>query len=235
MARRPVDPNAFWDAKILTWDRERYAAAEEGDSLVTRLRRRMGSSVRSRMTVACELLAPVVQGKRVTELGCGAGRLALPLLEAGAASYVGFDFSSAAVEHARAEAERLGIGARATFDGFDVRELSRLDADIVVSLGLLDWLDDDSVARVFAASESNAFLHSFSERRASLSQGVHRLYVHLAYGHRTGSYVPAYHSEAQLRALAARSGHRELRFVRDSRLSFGAFVSSLPVAPSATP
>jgi SAM-dependent methyltransferase len=56
------------------------------------------------------------------ELGCGTGRLALPLLKSGA-RLVGIDRSEAMLDRARRKARRAGLSARARFVRGDIRRL----------------------------------------------------------------------------------------------------------------
>jgi ubiquinone/menaquinone biosynthesis C-methylase UbiE len=62
------------------------------------------------------------QAGAVLELGCGTGRLALPLLKAGA-DLVGIDRSEAMLGRARTKARRAGLSRRARFVRGDIRRL----------------------------------------------------------------------------------------------------------------
>jgi ubiquinone/menaquinone biosynthesis C-methylase UbiE len=62
------------------------------------------------------------QSGTVLELGCGTGRLALPLLKAGA-DLVGIDRSEAMLGRARVKARRAGLADRARFVRGDIRHL----------------------------------------------------------------------------------------------------------------
>jgi ubiquinone/menaquinone biosynthesis C-methylase UbiE len=62
------------------------------------------------------------QSGRILELGCGTGRIALPILKAGGA-LVGVDRSDAMLARARARARRASIGRRAKFVRADIRAL----------------------------------------------------------------------------------------------------------------
>jgi SAM-dependent methyltransferase len=62
------------------------------------------------------------QSGAVLELGCGTGRLALPLMKSGA-RLVGIDRSDAMLGRARAKARRAGVGDRARFVRGDIRRL----------------------------------------------------------------------------------------------------------------
>ena len=224
-----VDPKEFWENKILVWEKGRYQADAKSSSLLERLADRASNSLRFRLAVTVELLRPHIKGKRVVELGCGSGLITADLLEAGAASYVGYDISERAISNATALAEQQGTLDRASFHTGSVEDIPPLEADIVFSLGLLDWLDDETLARVFEIGGQADYLHAISERRVSLSQYLHRLYVQVSYGWKTGSYIPRYYSIPEMEELARHGKGGPVHVFRDSRLSFGALVSSLPV------
>jgi len=63
-----------------------------------------------------------LENPRILDIGCGTGRIAIPLACNGA-TVVGVDLSPRYVEIARAKAERLGISSRARFVVCDARRL----------------------------------------------------------------------------------------------------------------
>lgn len=81
---------------------------------------------------------------RVLDLGCGSGRVAEAVLDAGAAAYVGVDVSPRMLELAR---ERLS-----RFDDVELLESDVAEAgldgtyDLVLALGLFEYLDDPARA-----------------------------------------------------------------------------------------
>lgn len=225
---RPVEPKEFWENKILDWETGRYKRTGRSASLLESVANRASMSLRFRLATAIRLLAPHVEGRRVVELGCGSGLLATHLIALGTASYQGFDFAANAVELASRRAAEDGISDRARFEVCAVADLGSLEADIVVSLGLFDWLDDDELDTIFRVSGEADYLHAIAERSATPTQWLHRLYVHLAYGHRTGSYVPRYYSTAEIEDIIRRHGAKPMRVVRARRISFGAILTSLP-------
>jgi ubiquinone/menaquinone biosynthesis C-methylase UbiE len=94
----------------------------------------------------------------VLELGCGTGRIAMPLLKAGV-TLVGVDRSGAMLDRARRRAKRARITRRALFVRADIRDLPLRDRpfDLVIApYGILQSLTRDrdldatlaSVARV---------------------------------------------------------------------------------------
>ena len=223
------DRKAFWEGKILGWEHGRYDIAGPARGLLERMADHASASLRFRLDIAASLLAPHVEGQHVLDLGCGSGRLATALLQAGATRYTGVDIAEAAIEAGRARALDEGWGDRARFICGGLDTLDGIDADLVVSLGLTDWLDDEELSRLVRAGTD--CLHAISERRASPTQWLHRAYVHLAYGRRSLGYVPRYLSVDALEVLA----DRPLTAWRHPRLSFGALVTTLDLAPRGTP
>jgi SAM-dependent methyltransferase len=221
-----VDPKQFWEAKLLAWEEGRYGRPDRPRGLLEWIANRSSMSLRFRVAIAPELLRPYLAGKRVLELGCGSGIIAGKLIEHGAASYLGIDIAESAIEKARS---RYGNDARMQFQVGNVADLPSLSADLIVSLGLFDWLTDDEIASVFRQSSKADFLHAIAERRPGIQQWLHRSYVHLAYGYRTDSYRPRYFTCDHIKSLA--EVHQPLHVYRSWRLSFGALISSLPIGP----
>lgn len=222
-----TDVKAFWERKILTWEQGRYEQTG-GGGVLEQLADRASDSLRFRLASSAELLAPYVTGKHVVDLGCGSGLLSPALLAAGAASVHGFDISEAAIARAKARAEALGL-QNARFDVGTVDALPDIPRDVVVSLGLTDWLTDAELHQLFAWSGDAAYLHAFSEDRRSLQQAIHRAYCWIAYGWRTAGYVPRYFTAAWFADLAGQHHPGPAYVWRHPRLSFGAYLTSLPV------
>lgn len=224
-----VDPKQFWEDKILTWEHGRYGDKAKSGSLLERLADRVSDSLRFRLVITKELLASHVVGKHIVELGCGSGLLAGDLIALGAASYRGYDISANAVAHARDLAKEKGLLEKVTFEVCSVEELPPLDANIVFSLGLFDWLDDAALVKIFESGGKSDYLHAISERRPTPSQYLHRFYVYIAYGWRTGSYVPKYHTVEEIGKLAKPHNQGRVHVYRNPRLSFATLISTLPI------
>ncbi len=80
-------------------------------------------------------------GPRVLDVGCGSGRIAELVLEAGARRYVGIDFSEPMLDLARTRLERFGEGVVLTLGDF--LEVPQDGAfDVILALGLFDYLPD---------------------------------------------------------------------------------------------
>jgi SAM-dependent methyltransferase len=224
----PVDAKEFWEAKLLGWEQGRYGRPEGRLGFLEWIANRSSSSLRFRVSVAPELLKPFLANKAVVELGCGSGLIARKFLDYGASSYLGIDIAESAIEKARS---RHGNDPRIQFQVGSVSALPPLSTDLVVSLGLFDWLNDEEMAVVFRQSREADFLHAIAERRPGAQQWLHRCYVQLAYGYRTDQYRPRYLTCEHVKRLSAAGACRPLYVYRNWRLSFGALLSSLPIGP----
>lgn len=227
MTKTSIDPKEFWNKKILTWEAERYEAAAP-DSLMERLAKRYGGLTR-RMENAQRILAAAAPGKRIVEFGCGSGVIAEELIEAGAASYHGIDIADVAIEQAQARVKAKALDDKISFATGDENTLSKVEADIIFSLGVLDWLTVDQVKQVLRASQDGDFLHSFSERQASLWVIIHKVYCYAKYAHETKNYAIRYDTEDEIRSFAEPFTDRTLHFLRDRKMRFGVFVTTLPL------
>jgi SAM-dependent methyltransferase len=220
-----ADPKQFWEARLATWELGRYGQPDRPLGVLEWIANRSSMSLRHRIAITPELLKPFLANRRVVELGCGSGLLAARFIEYGAADYLGVDIAETAIRAARATYGdrdpriRFKVGA--------VADLPEISADLVVSLGLFDWLTDAEIADVFRKSGSADFLHAIAERRPGIQQLLHRSYVRLAYGR--DSYRPRYFTCQHVRSLAGPSARAPLHVYRNWRLSFGALISSLPI------
>ena len=98
--------------------------------------------VLERFRLICNL-APMRGEWTVLDVGCGPGRYAQALAEAGASRVVGIDVAASMIELARSEAGRLGFASSCEFrtSGFlDFATDERFD--IVVATGYYDYLDN---------------------------------------------------------------------------------------------
>ena len=231
MHTRPVsDPSRFWDDLILDWEGGRYDGHRKlsvgpGELLAGVL----SAPTRNRQNLSVELLAPFIAGCSVLELGCGTGRLAHRLIAAGATRYLGVDHSSVAITHARLRYVKALEKQRIEFEVRPAASVSTAGFDIVVSLGVLDWLSDEELSQLFQNHESRHFFHSFSERRNSILQLCHRFSRSIDTVLRRDAVRPRYMTTDHVIALMPPSNYRQIVVYRDDRLRFAAFLSSLPL------
>lgn len=225
-----VNPKEFWENKILTWEYGRYDLDNRG-GILEYFANLSSRSLRARLQLAVEVLTPYLNNKNVIELGCGSGLIAEKLLQAGASSYHGIDFSENAIDRANAEIVNESNAQKIKFEVNDACTFKpeTRENNIFLSLGLLDWLNDTELDNLFASNGDAHFLHAIAEKRSSVIQLIHRLYVYIAYGHKTNGYTPRYYTPNQLAKIVRKYTDKPLYVYRNSRLSFGAFISTLPI------
>jgi SAM-dependent methyltransferase len=219
---KDIDREQFWDNKILGWEDDKYSTPK---GLLRRVFD-VNRPLKIRQQITENVLTRVVRDQIVLEIGCGSARLVPAILEAGARKYIGLDISKVAIENAAGKAAQSGISDRVEFHHFDARQLSGLKADISFSLGLLDWLELEEIRTMLSQISCKYYFHSFSERRRSLQQIIHRMYVYAFYGHSTKSYVPKYYTQDQMLEIFAACYGRPPRFYRPA-VSFMAFIYHL--------
>ena len=182
-----IDAKNYWENKIVGWEDGRYMKTENSGG-IENLADKASNSLRFRLIAATQLLTPHVVGKNIVEIGCGSALLAEKLLDLGAASYQGYDFAEAAVTRANERLAAAGLSDKARLDVVEVANLKPLNADVIFSLGLFDWLTLDDIEHIFTCSEGAVFLHAIAEKRVSLQQIIHQIYVQVAYGYCPSSY-----------------------------------------------
>jgi len=142
------DRKAYWEARILAWERFRYSRFTWLWPPAWPLRSRLRAAV-------LEAMRFLPEGGSVLELGCGSGLFAAAL-EHRAGSFVGIDLSEAAVQKARRRVPRF------EFRQGDVLTAELPRADLVVFLGLLDWLTAEEAAHLFSKLQGQTLLFSFT-------------------------------------------------------------------------
>lgn len=188
------------------------------------------ASLRFRLRIAVAILAPHVKGKRIVEVGCGSGLLMPALFEHGATHYTGIDISEAAIGNARKLAQSAGVESKTNLYVSSITdEREPFEGDIVFSLGLLDWLSDDELDRLFQRSGNADFLHAIAEKRLSVSQAIHRSYCMISYMIKNGGYGPRYFTTQHIESIAKKYCDKKVFPYRDRGLSFGALLSTIPL------
>jgi 2-polyprenyl-3-methyl-5-hydroxy-6-metoxy-1,4-benzoquinol methylase len=134
-----------------------YEAGEDGEGLVQKL-------LRPALFERRQLAVDVVRAHpsaRVLDVGCGSGRVAELVLDAGAASYVGIDFSEPMLELATQRLARFD--SRAELHNADFLQTKLAGPfDVIIALGLFDYIEDPvPFVRRFAELCSGRVVASF--------------------------------------------------------------------------
>ena len=147
----------FWDRKILKWERLRYG--NDSEEL-----RRKHNSVAARLRWAIKLIEQLPRTTRILDLGCGSGLLLEHLQSLGFTHLTGIDISPKALGHAKSR----GLNAKIIVG--DVLTTPWTDADLIVALGLSDWVQPRLLAQRMRRDFKGKLLISFSERRPSIKR-----------------------------------------------------------------
>jgi SAM-dependent methyltransferase len=149
-------------------------------------------------------------GASVLDVGCGPGHVAAAVLAAGAGTYVGIDLSPRMLDLAR---DRL-VGDAMLLEG-DFLELDVPGSfDVVLALGLFDYLADPARAAAWLRARCASTLVASFTRRDRVKAPVRRLH----YG-RHGLSVFDY-TEARAGELLSESGFTDIDVVSSGRRGF---------------
>lgn len=205
------DKEMFWNNKICNWEKSRYVLHPCKPLLMRRM-------------LALDFLNPILKDRTVLELGCGSAMLAEAIVESGARKYIGIDFSKTAIDGAMHLNNRVD---RSKFELIrdDVVNMHSLpQADIIFSLGLLDWLTLDEISDLKRKSNNSPyFMHSFSSSEKWIGVNLHKLFTLFTYGFFNGFYVPKYFTT---KTISTTFKHDKLNICRHKGLGIGCIVKN---------
>ena len=156
----------------------------------------------------------------VLDVGCGPGRVGEAVIEAGAASYVGVDFSPQMLRLARARLSHVEAARLIEQDFLDL-DLSET-FDVVLALGLFDYLDEPQRGAGWMRAHCAKTLVATFSRRDRIKTPIRRLHYELV--HRCPIY---FYVESDAEALLRAAGFDRVDFV--SRGPRGFFVTASPL------
>jgi len=161
----------------------------------------------------------------VLDVGCGPGRVAEAVLDAGAATYVGIDLSAQMLALARERLERFNSVELHEGD-FRDRDL-RQTFDVVLALGLFDYLAEPArAARWMRARCSSTLVASFT-RRDRVKAPIRHFHYELLHGCPIFDYT-----EAGTEALLTAAGFPSIEFPFRGRRGFLVTATTDGVKPS---
>lgn len=218
------EPSAFWNKKILTWEKDKYFTKP-----MSLINFDVNSSVKTRLELARSILKEIAPSLTVLELGCGSALLMNDIIAFGANKYIAIDISPVAIEAAKQKALNSDIISKVELLTNNIKDIAPIKVDVCFSLGLFDWLDLKDINFLHKQIDAKYYFHSFSEKKTFSPQQIfHKIYVYLMYGYKNNQNIPKYFTENELRMALDNKMPARLKFFRHSKLSFGTLVYDLP-------
>lgn len=155
----------------------------------------------------------------VLDVGCGPGRVAEAVIEAGASTYLGIDFSASMLALARERLARYA-GVELVEGNFLELDLGRTH-DVVLALGLFDYFKEPAPAAEWMRAHCSSTLVATFTRWDWIKAPIRHLHYDVLNRCRTFDYT-----EARAQALLTEAGFSTVEFaVRGPR---GFFVLAAP-------
>lgn len=170
----------YWDQKIKNWTQGAYRGKFTGLDLVERLANLFRGPISGRLKATLKIIGPLAKNKVVLDLGCGLGDFCFELLSYQPRKVIGIDISGAAIKMARQLAKKKKVNKQVKFIQTDLGQTKKLpDFDLAVGLGFIDYLNKEELARLFKLLGQKKFLFSFFEKKLTLRNLLHEVYIRL--------------------------------------------------------
>ncbi|MBI5418045.1 class I SAM-dependent methyltransferase [Candidatus Poribacteria bacterium] len=153
----------YWNNKIIEWEKSAYEKDSRNSNFIEKIANLFRGIVRERMALTIKTLSPFVKDKTIIDIGCGSGILASELLKFNPKKIIGIDIS----ENAIAKAKKCIIDKRCDFFIGDALNFDLPESDIIVGLGVLDFIPKNFLPDFLKKIKSKYFLFSFPERSIS--------------------------------------------------------------------
>jgi SAM-dependent methyltransferase len=169
----------YWEHFIIDWDQSVYNKDARNLSLLEQLASKFRGPLRARHQLACNFLAPLAEGRKILEIGCGTGRLSYELLKAGAHSITGIDISQLAIDKANSVFSDKFSNDQFCFLAGELEaiDFSELEFDTVIGLGILQYMAPTDMHTLFKKKIGSCQLFfEFHESKPTLLNGLHWIY-----------------------------------------------------------
>lgn len=203
----------FWASSVIKWEKQRY------DSVFSDF---IYSSLQYRQKYLSFLISQIPSGSSVVEIGCGTGRLYKTLINKMQINYTGFDISPEAIEIAKQNHPEANWLCR------EIDDIKNLNADYVISAGLLDWIDQEKIKKLLRQNNFKYHVHSFSQKTNSFSKKLHGFFSFFVSKKNKIDYTPRSFQHFEIQSNL--ESINNLNFITNHKLSFGAFVHNLPTS-----
>lgn len=168
----------YWDQKIKEWSEASYE--KKTNRPIERLANLFRRGVTGRMEVALKFIGPQARGKVILDMGCGRGDFCFGLLNYQPQKVIGMDISGVAIKEAKKRAKEKDLRKEIEFIQGDLTQVGKLpEFDIVVGLGFIDYFNEKELQRLFKLLAGRLFFFSMFEKKLSLLNLLHAVYVRI--------------------------------------------------------
>lgn len=173
-----ISQREYWDKKIKEWTEVSHRKRTKGVGLIEKVANLFRGPITKRMDVALEIVGPKAKGKAVIVLGCGLGDFCFAILKYQPQKVIGLDISGVAIKEAKRRAEKRKLKDKVEFIQADATGIKKLpEFDIAVGLGFIDYLNKQQLKKLFKLLPDRYFFFSVFEKRLSLVNILHAVYV----------------------------------------------------------
>lgn len=218
------DPQTYWESKIIDWDALRYEGQLKPSSLVYKIIKNPQDIIEYRKQLILQHMQPYISGKHVIELGCGTGRMAKPIIEIGARSYQGADFTKQGIQACLERTEQQGIRDCTSFQCIDIADMKQLQGDYVFTNGVIAYLSNEVLDHLFSVTHGIDFFHINNEPRINLRQLIRRLIEFISNNNNSSKF----RNSDDVISLAEKYGCKRFYTLRNKKLHTLSAISSLP-------
>lgn len=170
----------YWDKKINNWTKNSYQNKFQGLNLIERAANLFRGSVTQRMITALSIVGPRAKGKVILDFGCGLGDFCFAVLKYQPKQVIGVDISGVAIRLVGQTAQKKQVGKKIKFIHASALQMKKLPSvDIVVGLGFIDYLKKEELRKLFKLLADKQFIFSYFEKKLSLRNCLHQLYLSL--------------------------------------------------------
>lgn len=208
-----MDKVNFWISSIIKWEKQRY------DSFLSSY---IYSSLQYRQKYLSYIVAQFSPGASVVEIGCGTGRLYETFPNKNKIKYTGYDISAEAIAIAKKKYPD------ADWHCCDIGDIEGIKADYLISAGLLDWVSEQKIQKFLSRNDFSYHIHSFSTYKNSISKKLYDIFSYVISKKNGIRYKPRFFNiDETIKTFGAK---KDFKFTTDKKLSFGAFIHSLPAS-----
>lgn len=214
----------YWDLCIIRWEKDTYGFRNR--NIIERLSFILRRPLRRRFEIALYLLKPYLPYYKILELGCGSGLLCEELLKNDVKDITCVDISLTAIQRAENRINKNNFAKQNyKFLCEDALKIDYSDYNIIVGIGLLDWLEIDEIKELFDRIKDKFFVLSFSQRKWNIFSILHRFYWLLRILVFKFKIKPVYYSINQIKEMA---NFRKMEFLQNKDMSLSIIIYNLP-------